>query len=501
MNLAWLSDSFRLFGQGLSFCFLRAPKSRTPITGFTSFGLIAFFFTGLLTVSSYLKAGEEPFFVESAYGGYALLLMALLAASALAANIIGRQSLWLSLATITLVTTSIWTLLLIVSSFDIPVYEVPTSGTAKLVFGIIVLCILRIYMHFMQPRNAMRIIAASLLTMSLSFWPWTQSLQQTIFFGMPSEEEFAAEFEMADKIEHFDSEAVFSIQANLLQKQLASISAQNPDKIDLYVIGVAGDGNERVFRNEVEYLQKLLPSRLDAKYLPLVNTLENGENNTIASFTNLKNALQGLSGKMDREQDILLVYLTSHGSKDHKFILQLGDLPLAQITPGELDSALVASGIKHQIIIVSACYSGGFIEPLRNENRLIITAARKDRTSFGCGADSEITWFGKAFWVEAMNEHNDFEQAFMQAKNKIASWETKADYTASEPQISMGKEMQTHLQIWQKQLPTNRPKLPFFITLKSRVEESRAKESRAEESRAEARPTAPLPAKDTAGSR
>ena len=165
---------------------------------------------------------------------------------------------------------------------------------------------------------------------------------------------------------------------------------------------------------------------------------------------------------MDLQQDILLVYLTSHGSKDHKFIVQLGDLPLTQITPGELDSALIDSGIKHQIIIVSACYSGGFIEPLRNEHRLIITAARKDRTSFGCGADSEITWFGKAFWAEAMNEHNDFEQAFMQAKSVIAAWETRADYTASEPQISMGKEMQSHLKSWQKQLPANRPKLPFF---------------------------------------
>lgn len=487
MSLAWLFDSFRLFGQGLSFCLLRAPNSRTPITGFASFGLITFFFTGLLTLTSYFRAGEESFFVESAYGGYALLLLALLAASALAANIIGRSSLWLSLASITLVSVSTWTLLLILWTFDLQVYEVSMSGAARIVFGVILLCLFRIYLHFMQPRNAIRIITASLFTLSLLFWPWTQSLQQTIFLSMPSEEEFAAEeFEMADKRQHFDSEAVFSAQSALLQKQLTRISAQNPDKIDLYAIGVAGDGNERVFRNEVEYLGKLLPSRLDAHYLPLVNTLENSDNKAIASFTNLKNTLQDFSGKMDLQQDILLVYLTSHGSKDHKFIVQLGDLPLTQITPGELDSALIDSGIKHQIIIVSACYSGGFIEPLRNKHRLIITAARKDRTSFGCGADSEITWFGKAFWAEAMNEHNDFEQAFMQAKSVIAGWETRADYIASEPQISMGKEMQSHLKLWQKQLPDDRPRLPFFIASKSR---------------AGAQPTVPQPAKDTAGSR
>lgn len=470
----------------MSFCFLRAPKSRTPITGFASFGLIAFFYTGLMTITSYVRAGDESFFVESAYGGYALLLLALLAASALAANIIGRQSLWLSLASITLVTVSSWTMLLIFWTFDLQVYEVSMSDAATITFGIILLSLCRIYLHFMQPRNAFRIISASLFTVGLSFWPWTQSLQQPIFFAMPSEEDFAeAELEMVDERKQLDIEAVFSAQATLLQKQLARISVQNPDKIDFYAIGVAGDGGERVFRNEVEYLEKLLPSRLDANYLSLVNTLEKGQNNAIASFTNLKNALQDFSGKMDLQEDILLVYLTSHGSKDHKFILQLGNLPLTQITPRELDSVLTDSGIKHQIIIVSACYSGGFIEPLRNEHRLIITAARKDRTSFGCGADSDITWFGKAFWADAMNEHNDFELAFMQAKKDIAGWETKADYTASEPQISMGKEMQAHLQLWKKQLPNNRPKLPFFTMSKSRVE---------------ARPTGPQPVKDSASS-
>ncbi len=488
MNLTWLLDAFRLLGQGLSFCFLRAPKLRTPIAGFTSFTLIAFLFAGLFTLASYFKAGEKSFFVESAYGSYALLVLALLAASAVAANIIGRKALWVSLASIALVTISTWTLFLIVWTYDVQFYEVSMSGAARIIFGIILLCLLRIYMHFMQPRSAFRIIAASLFTLSLSFWPWTQSLQQPIFYGMSSEEEFATEeFETADKREHFDSEAVFSAQANLLEQKLSRVAPQNPDKIDLYAIGVAGDGSERVFRNEVEYLEKLLPLRLNANYLPLINTLENsGQDNVIASFTNLKNAMHGLSRKMDPQQDILLVYLTSHGSQDHKFLLQLGNLPLTQITPKELDSALSQSGIKHQIIIISACYSGGFIEPLRNEHRLIITAARKDRTSFGCGADSDITWFGKAFWADAMNDHDDFEQAFIQAKNDIATWEKNADYTPSEPQMSIGKEMQRHLKLWQKQLPLNRAKLPFLTASKSR---------------AGARPTVPQTVKNTTGSR
>jgi hypothetical protein len=457
MNFAWLSDSYRLLWQGLGFCFLRAPKSRTPISGFASFSLLATFFAALLATASYFKAGDDSFFFEAGYGQIALLLLILLLASALAASLIQRKALWLSLASLALVCIGTWTLLLYLWTHDINTYEVPGSIAARVVFGIILLCLFRIYWHYMQPRKAWRVILAALFTLSLCFKPWQMHLYQPIFMSTDFSEEFAED----EPSWNYDAEQIFSAQAGILQKQLARISTRKPGKINLYAIGVAGDGSEAVFRNEVEYLGRLLPLRLNAQYLPLINSEKGNPDVAIASSANLKFVIQAFSKKMNPEQDILLLYLTSHGSKSHEFVLELGNLPMTQMTPELLNRVLNESGIKHQVIIISACYSGGYIEPLKNDNRLIIAAARKDRTSFGCGADSQITWFGNAFWAMAMNETLDFESGFATANKTISGWEKTDGQTASEPQISAGKGIHEQLGKWYAQFPKDLPTVAF----------------------------------------
>ena len=57
--------------------------------------------------------------------------------------------------------------------------------------------------------------------------------------------------------------------------------------------------------------------------------------------------------------------LTSHGSEDHEFYINQPPLPLDPLTPQRLRVALDASGIRWRVIVVSACYSGGYIEALR----------------------------------------------------------------------------------------------------------------------------------------
>jgi hypothetical protein len=460
MSFYWLKDTFRLLTQGISFCFLRAPKSSIPISGFSSFCFLAIIFTATFTVISYFKAGADSFFFENSYGAIAVLLLVLLISSALAATLIQRKVLWLSLASLALVCINMWTILLSIWTYKLNVFEIPSSIPARIIFGIILLCLLRIYAHLMQPRKAWRIILAALFTLSLCYRPWQQNLYQPIFMSTYGDEEFAEE----QASWNYNVESVFSAQADILQKQLSTLSTQKADKIDLYAIGVAGDGSERVFRNEAEYLQQFLPKQLKAHYLPLINSEEGNPGIAIASFTNLKTAVFGVAQKMDPAQDILMVYLTSHGSKNHEFLLQLGNLPLTQITPEQLNQVLNESGIKHQIIIISACYSGGYIEPLQNDNRLIITAARKDRTSFGCGAESDITWFGNAFWVMAMNKTRNFEEAFSLANKTISFWEKKEKEIPSLPQMSVGKEMHQHLSRWQTQLPKKLDAIVFKPT-------------------------------------
>jgi hypothetical protein len=132
-------------------------------------------------------------------------------------------------------------------------------------------------------------------------------------------------------------------------------------------------------------------------------------------------------------------------------------LPLDQIGADDLAGILAEHQFKYKVVVVNACYSGGFIPPLRGPGTMVITAARADRSSFGCGEQSQLTWFGHAFLVDALNRTGDFTQAFQLARNEVSSWETRDGYTPSEPQIAIGAGIQAQLAAWEKQ---NRPGAP-----------------------------------------
>src|SRR5207344_2149888 len=105
---------------------------------------------------------------------------------------------------------------------------------------------------------------------------------------------------------------------------------------------------------------------------------------------------------MDPDEDILFLFLTSHGSKDHHFTLEFGRMAFKTLDPPTLRRLLDESGIKRRVIVVSACYSGGFIDALKDDNSLVITAAAADRSSFGCSDKADFTYFGKAYFDEAL---------------------------------------------------------------------------------------------------
>ena len=169
---------------------------------------------------------------------------------------------------------------------------------------------------------------------------------------------------------------------------------------------------------------------------------------------------------MDPAEDILLLYLTSHGSEDHQLYVALDPLPLNQIMPEDLAEALQTTpSVRWKVIVVNACYSGGFIDALRDDSTLVITAARSDRTSFGCGADSEITWFGKAFLADALNETTSFPDAFKRAKALVGEWEAREkEAQNSEPQIASSRSIEGKLEKWRRTLPASEP-LPFSPTV------------------------------------
>ena len=96
------------------------------------------------------------------------------------------------------------------------------------------------------------------------------------------------------------------------------------------------------------------------------------------------------------------VYFTSHGSPDG-ILIDEGILS-PQAMSGMIDNAC---GDRPTVVIVSACYSGVFLEPLTSPNRFVMTAARPDRTSFGCGDNDRYTFFDNCF-LDSIGGAGDF---------------------------------------------------------------------------------------------
>jgi hypothetical protein len=121
---------------------------------------------------------------------------------------------------------------------------------------------------------------------------------------------------------------------------------------------------------------------------------------------------------------------------------------------------LEKSSIRYKVIVISACYSGGFVDALKDDTTMVITAAREDRASFGCGTKSEITDFGRAFFVEGMNHNDSFTAAFEEAARLIDAWETRDDKEHSYPQLATTPQIEARLRQWRAGIHLGRP-VPF----------------------------------------
>jgi hypothetical protein len=143
---------------------------------------------------------------------------------------------------------------------------------------------------------------------------------------------------------------------------------------------------------------------------------------------------------------VVMLYLESHGSRDHQLVAEFPPLQLDSLTPEALRKMLDDAGIKWRIIVVSACYSGGFVDALKDDNTLIMTASASDRTSFGCGSESDATYFGDALFQHALRFEDSFVRAFEQAKAAIAEREKRENVSPpSDPQMNVGTDMAAKL--------------------------------------------------------
>ncbi|MES2688688.1 MAG: C13 family peptidase [Pseudomonadota bacterium] len=254
---------------------------------------------------------------------------------------------------------------------------------------------------------------------------------------------------------HLSQETLEAQQA-LWQRTLEAIAPQRPGVTDVYGLVFAPYAAEDVFLRESTMVSGVLAERFDAqgRVIHLLNHAGTAHTHPWATPLNLQRAVEALAQRMDRENDVLVVYMTSHGARDFKLAASHWPLEVPPLSPAELRKALDKAGIRNRVIAVSACYSGGWVDVLADEHTLVMTAADATHTSYGCGQLSELTFFGRAMFDEQLRKTRSFEQAFSAAVPVIQQREIEAgkDDGFSNPQIKVGEKIRPVLQALEQRL-------------------------------------------------
>jgi hypothetical protein len=224
-----------------------------------------------------------------------------------------------------------------------------------------------------------------------------------------------------------------------LDAALAAIPAQRPGVVDAYVVSVALD-SDPVFGREAREAGKVLARRFDAagRNIVLAGTEGSGPSPLpMGSLHSLTLVLARIAERMDRQEDVLILYVTSHGAPIG-IAYHDGDEGFGFLSPNRFARQLASLGIRNRLLILSACYSGTFVPALSGDTTALFTAAASDRTSFGCAADNDWTYFGDAMINHALRKPQPLADASAEALRLIGEWEHKKRNTPSNPQVSIG---------------------------------------------------------------
>lgn len=340
------------------------------------------------------------------------------------------------------------------------------------------LILLRVMALLAPGKDAMRHCWAALLAVSC-VWFFQDNFHSSEYWYESEEEE---EHTAPRKAPQVMAEDILSRQFALLDRDLAAIKPGGKGR-DVFVVSFGGDADLDVFMKDTLYARAVLEQRFGAqgrslallnnpnmlKELPLsyVNNMDrmftylNQQaaqagavqptqpqiNYPMATAANLARALKAIGAKADPKQDMLILTLSSHGAQNGELYVHFRGVPLRQISGESLRQMLDESGFRYRVVVISACYSGKFIPLLKNDDTIVITSSREDRVSYGCGADNKLTEFSRAFFRHGLQDTGSFEKAFEKAKEIISAYEAEMPLLpASEPQISVGKNIKAYLE-------------------------------------------------------
>lgn len=215
-------------------------------------------------------------------------------------------------------------------------------------------------------------------------------------------------------------------------------AAGDAHKVSVVSFGLFGD--QGVFKSEAAGAAQVVAERFG--HGPL-NVQYNSKKGGGATIQGLATALKTAANRMDAENDVLFLILTSHGSPDG-LAVKAGRL-MQLLTPIDLADMLASTGVRHKVVIISACYSGIFIPQLANPNVLVITAADAFHPSFGCRDKAKWTYFGDAFFNVALRHAKSLKDAFVLARQLVQQHELREHFEPSHPLISGGANVEPWL--------------------------------------------------------
>jgi hypothetical protein len=242
-------------------------------------------------------------------------------------------------------------------------------------------------------------------------------------------------------------------QHKKLSAAIAALAPQRPGVVDAYVVSIGLDGDP-VFGREASEAAKVLARRYGAAGRSI--TLTTGAQSAApqGSPTNLATTLAAVAAKMDVKEDVLILYATSHGTAEVGLVYRDGEEGYGLISPKRLAKMLGGLGINRRMLLISACFSGVFVPALKSENSVIVTAASDARTSFGCAASNDWTYFGDALINTALRKSQPFDKAVQDALILINGWESERGLDPSEPQVFVGDKAGAWLSVLEKRVPS-----------------------------------------------
>jgi len=205
-------------------------------------------------------------------------------------------------------------------------------------------------------------------------------------------------------------------------------------KIGVVSFGLFGD--QGVFKSEATGAAQVVAGRFETGSINVQYNAKKGGGATVEA---LARSLQVAANGMDAEKDVLFLILTSHGSPDG-LAVKAGRLT-ETLTPSRLADMLAKTGVRHKVVVISACYSGVFIPRLASADVLVITAADADHPSFGCQDKAKWTYFGDAFFNVALRHAASLKEAFLDARSRVRKRELREHFEPSNPLMAGGENV------------------------------------------------------------